>query len=75
MSKCKICESNNLILYKNNNITGNIEKMFTITDFNYGVTGKLFKCNECNFIQCIDIKNPQIYYETVEDISYENSRY
>lgn len=72
--KCKICNCDNMKCYKQNNFKKNLDpKDFSITDFNYGVTGELWECGNCGFIQCVDIEKPEVYYNKLVDKRYVDS--
>ena len=47
---------------------------FSITDCNYGVTGELWRCLLCGFVQCVDIDDTLPFYESLEDEAYETAR-
>ena len=49
-------------------------KDFAITDYGYGTTGNLYKCEDCGFIQCPDLGLVLKFYEKLEDRDYEQGR-
>jgi 2-polyprenyl-3-methyl-5-hydroxy-6-metoxy-1,4-benzoquinol methylase len=47
---------------------------FAVTDSAYGVTGELYRCVECGFLQCSALDNALSFYEDLEDPAYEAGR-
>lgn len=73
--RCWVCASARLILYKRSDVqTGLSSRSFAITDSDYGRTGELYRCQDCSFIQCTDIRNALSFYEQLEDKEYEDGR-
>ena len=75
-TKCWICRSKNIKNIKQSNLSDKIslQSYFKISDRNYGVTGTLFKCDKCGFIQCLDFANTDEIYQANIDPEYEQSR-
>lgn len=72
---CRICESEKIKLIKKSNIPSKLSsKAFAITDSNYGVTGDIFKCGTCGFLQCLNMEDVLPFYEELEDQGYEATR-
>lgn len=72
---CRICESKNISLVKKGNIPADLSsKNFQITDSDYGVTGDIFKCSDCGFLQCLNMADVLPYYQALEDKGYEETR-
>lgn len=73
--QCRLCNSCDLSLYKKSDIVKGLSADdFRITNKEYGMTGELWKCNVCGFIQCEDIKEVLGYYKEMNDDSYEATR-
>ncbi|HTL69723.1 MAG TPA: class I SAM-dependent methyltransferase [Candidatus Eisenbacteria bacterium] len=47
---------------------------FKITDSQYGVTGALWRCPACGFLECPEMSGVLAFYEALEDPAYEESR-
>jgi len=47
---------------------------FAITDSHYGVTAAIYRCANCDFLQCSDLPQVLQFYETLEDSGYEVGR-
>ena len=72
---CWVCDSKDLELIRKSGITGQVSsENFAITNFEYGVTGELWKCSRCGFIQCTDLEELVSFYEDLEDQEYEKGR-
>jgi len=72
---CHVCGGSNFTLIKPTDATGKLtSENFAITNFDYGKTGELQRCNSCGFIQCTDLKEVVKFYEELEDLEYENTR-
>ena len=73
--QCWLCGSNELKLVKKSDIDSTVEsKNFAITNADYGITGELSQCQNCNFIQCTSGDDVLQYYEDLVDEEYENTR-
>ncbi len=73
--ECWVCGSGDLIRIKESNIGDDLtSRNFAITNFDYGTTGELSRCEKCGFIQCTDLEDVIGYYEDLEDLEYENGR-
>ena len=69
--KCCLCGSNRLILLKKSNFKNTISTNdFAITDHRYGLVNDIFKCQNCNLIQCPNIKNVERFYRDLKDENY-----
>ena len=72
---CWVCGSQDFSLTKKSDATSGLSSHnFAITNFDYGKTGELHQCNNCGFIQCVDLDEVVKFYETLEDEGYENTR-
>jgi len=73
--KCALCGATNLKLARRGDLTTGItSENFSVTDCNYGKTADIFKCLECGFMQCCIEFDPLLFYEELEDKSYETGR-
>lgn len=73
--KCWICDGTDFSLVKKSNANDQLTSSnFAITNFEYGKTGELQRCNSCGFIQCTDLDKVVNFYEDLEDQEYENTR-
>lgn len=76
MSKfqCRICDDNDLKLMKLSNLS-NLPKSsdFAISDFNYGKTLSLYKCQKCDLLQA-PTSNVLNFYKHLVDPEYEKER-
>lgn len=60
---------------KPSNIEGRLESnSFSITDSHYGMTGAIYRCSACGFLQCSDLPEVVQFYENLEDAGYEAGR-
>ncbi len=72
---CWVCGGKDFTLIKPTDAGKKLNsKNFAITNFDYGKTGELQKCNSCGFIQCTDLNEVVKFYEELEDPEYENTR-
>jgi SAM-dependent methyltransferase len=72
---CWICGSGALRLVKPSNIPGRLTSdSFSITDSRYGVTGAVYRCESCRFLQCADMPEVLPFYEKLADSAYEAGR-
>lgn len=72
---CWVCEGKDFKLIKKSDATAGLSsENFAITNFDYGKTGELWKCQSCGFIQCTDLDEVVKFYEDLEDHEYENTR-
>ena len=73
--QCRICGSDSIRLIRESTIPQNLSsENFNITDSNYGVTGAIFKCDTCGFLQCLKMEDVLPFYEQLEDAGYEETR-
>lgn len=47
---------------------------FAISDGQYGVTGEIWRCQDCGFMQVVDIPDALAHYEQLRDPAYERGR-
>jgi SAM-dependent methyltransferase len=72
---CWVCGCPDLTLIKKSDATSLLTSTnFAITNFDYGKTGELQRCNGCGFIQCTDLDKVLNFYEDLQDQEYENTR-
>ena len=72
---CWVCGGKTFTLIKQTDAVKKLDSgNFAITNFDYGKTGELQKCNSCGFIQCTDLQEVVKFYEDLEDKEYENTR-
>ncbi len=72
---CWVCGSSSFSMIKPSDDTEKLNSNnFAITNFDYGKTGELQKCNSCGFIQCTDLQEVVNFYVDLEDSEYENTR-
>ena len=72
---CWVCKSQKMPLFRRGSINHSLSaKDFAITDYGYGTTGNLYKCEDCGFIQCPDLGLVLKFYEKLEDRDYEQGR-
>jgi len=72
---CRLCGLEKLQLVKPSNIEGRLESnSFSITDSHYGMTGAIYRCRSCEFLQCSDLPEVVQFYENLEDAGYEAGR-
>ena len=65
---CRVCGGTELTLIKESDSKEKLDSgNFAITNFDYGKTGELQKCNSCGFIQCTDLQEVVKFYEDLED--------
>lgn len=73
--QCWVCGGRDMVLVKPSNISGDItSRNFAITDSHYGVTGNIYRCAACGFMQCGDLVDVLGYYEELKDVGYEDGR-
>jgi SAM-dependent methyltransferase len=73
--ECWLCASQDMRLFKPANISGPLTSQdFAISDGRYGVTGELWRCGQCGFVQIRDMGDVLRYYESLQDPSYESGR-
>lgn len=76
MARCWVCDSTSMKLVKHTNIRGKIDsESFAITDSKYGVTGALYQCGQCGFLQSSLGAEVLAHYEDLADPSYEENRH
>jgi SAM-dependent methyltransferase len=73
-SCCWICGAQNLELVKPSNIGNLTSESFSITDSHYGVTGAIYRCSGCQFLQCSELSEVLPYYENLVDSAYDAGR-
>jgi SAM-dependent methyltransferase len=72
---CWLCGSDALQLVKASNIPSALAShSFSITDSNYGITGVIFRCRACGFMECPDLREVLPFYENLVDTGYEIGR-
>jgi SAM-dependent methyltransferase len=72
---CWVCGSTGLTLAKEGDVDSTLNsKNFEITDKNYGVTFSIYRCPECNFLQCSEADNILEFYTHMVDNGYELTR-
>jgi len=72
---CWICGGAHLVLVKHSDLPAGLSaKEFRITNSAYGQTGDIFRCRECGFHQCSNMRAVLAYYEDMTDDSYESTR-
>jgi len=74
-TKCWVCGSSDSVMERSSRVEGSVtSRDFAITDHRYGVTGTLFRCHNCGFLQCEDTDDVLKYYVELEDQAYEEGR-
>jgi hypothetical protein len=59
------------MLVKKTNLTIDpVSEQFKVTDSDYGKTGNLYKCSDCEFIQCFDFPDVSFLYKNMSDEVY-----
>jgi 2-polyprenyl-3-methyl-5-hydroxy-6-metoxy-1,4-benzoquinol methylase len=72
---CRACGGDDLPLVKPSNVNSALQSGdFAITDDSYGVTGAIYRCSHCGFMQCHDMPDVLDFYETLVDPGYETGR-
>lgn len=72
---CRVCGGDALALAKVSNLRGALGAQdFAITDDCYGVTGAIYRCGSCGFMQCHDMSHVVEFYQSLEDPTYEAGR-
>jgi 2-polyprenyl-3-methyl-5-hydroxy-6-metoxy-1,4-benzoquinol methylase len=72
---CWICGARSWRLFKNSTLNGQISSDdFKITDARYGHTGRIDECLSCGFKQVTDVDSVLKFYESLEDIAYDQGR-
>ncbi len=72
---CWVCGKTEFRLIKKSDVHDRLSSAnFAITNFEYGKTGELQQCRNCDFIQCTDLDKVVGFYEQLEDQEYENTR-
>ena len=68
---CWVCGSPRMALVRPSTVPGKITAdAVAITDANYGMTGALFRCDSCGFLQCPEISDVLALYQDMEDPAY-----
>jgi len=74
-SRCWVCNNTEMLRVKSSDVTGDLKSQnFSITDYNYGVTDAIDKCQTCGFLQCSNIEDVLKYYVDMDDEDYESTR-
>src|SRR5271166_4894197 len=74
-SHCWVCGCQRLRLVKPSNIHGALtSSSFSITDSHYGMTGAIYQCESCAFLQCTDLAEVLPFYEDLVDPTYDAGR-
>ena len=72
---CRLCGSEELQIVKPSNIADRLtSNSFSITDSHYGMTGAIYRCRNCEFLQCSDLQEVLPFYEELVDPGYEVGR-
>ncbi|MGZ8215998.1 class I SAM-dependent methyltransferase [Methylomagnum sp.] len=72
---CWVCGANELVIERASSVKEVINVTnFRISDNQYGVTGALYRCKCCEFLECADFSEVQCFYECLEDPVYEEGR-
>jgi 2-polyprenyl-3-methyl-5-hydroxy-6-metoxy-1,4-benzoquinol methylase len=72
---CRACGADALALVKASNLPAALgAEDFAITDDRYGVTGAIYRCGSCSFMQCHDMSRVVEFYQSLEDPTYEAGR-
>lgn len=72
--RCWICGSQRLTKIKDSNVGNPSAASFRITDSSYGITAALFRCGECQFIECPELDDVLSFYQEMDDAEYEHTR-
>lgn len=73
--ECWVCGSKNLKLKKESNVTEPLSsKNFAITDQIYGKFLSIYECVNCEFMQCTESDDVLLYYQQMDDPTYESGR-
>jgi SAM-dependent methyltransferase len=70
-SRCWICGGENMGMVKPSNIEILTSESFSITDSHYGMTGAIYRCSNCRFLQCSELSGVLRYYENLVDSAYD----
>lgn len=73
-SRCWICGGENTQLVKPSNIENLTSESFFITDSHFGMTGAIYRCSSCQFLQCSELSEVLSYYENLVDFAYDAGR-
>lgn len=72
---CALCGGHRLVVLRRGILPRALEaEDFAITDTRYGVTGTIYECRRCGFVQCADFANVADFYTALQDSDYEASR-
>jgi SAM-dependent methyltransferase len=72
---CWVCGGDKFDTVRRSNLEANLSsRNFEITDYSYGITGSVFRCCNCGFLQCHELEDVQEFYVSMEDPSYEEGR-
>jgi SAM-dependent methyltransferase len=74
VSRCWVCDGNELGLVKPSNVASLRPSDFAISDAHYGRTAAVYACRACGFMQCADMNEVVSYYRDLEDDAYVASR-
>lgn len=72
---CWICDSANVLLERRGNISTPLQpELFQITAADYGITGDIYRCGNCDFLFCPTVGHVLDQYEKMADTTYEDTR-
>ncbi len=72
---CWICASPHVFLERQGNIAAPLQpQLFQITAADYGITGDIYRCRNCNFLFCPTVGCVLDQYEKMTDTTYEDTR-
>jgi SAM-dependent methyltransferase len=73
-SHCWICGGQRVELVKPSNVGQLTSQSFSITDSHYGMTGAIYRCSDCRFLQCSELSGVLPFYEELVDSAYDAGR-
>lgn len=72
---CRACAGLSLKKIRESQIVGELSSTsFAITDSDYGITGAIYKCEQCGLLQCPETEDVLGFYKTLQDDEYEATR-
>jgi 2-polyprenyl-3-methyl-5-hydroxy-6-metoxy-1,4-benzoquinol methylase len=72
---CWVCGGTSWRPFKESTLRGGISSDdFKITDARYGHTGRIEQCEVCGFKQVKDVESVLKFYESLEDVAYDEGR-
>lgn len=72
---CRACAGLSLKKLRESQILGELSSTsFAITDSDYGITGAIYKCEQCGLLQCPETEDVLEFYKTLQDDEYEATR-